>query len=264
MSWAGGSFDAALLGAVLVTSLVGSLHCAGMCGVFVAMAVGAGERGSRLRLQVLYHGGRLVGYITLGVIAGAVGQAVDLGAHTAGLHHTAAIVAAAMVLLIGIATALKELGVRLPRAPRFALAQLAFEKGARISQRVSAPGRALVIGLLTALLPCGWLYAFALVAAGTASPLFGGMVMMTFWIGTVPILAAVGQGAGSLRARLGPKARMAAALLVAALGAGILLRGFDADLSDVRTAMTVADDGSVDLTKAGEAPCPLCVTGESQ
>ncbi len=155
MSGAGGSFDAALLGAVLVTSLVGSLHCAGMCGVFVVMAVGPGDRGSRLRLQGLYHGGRLVGYTTLGVIAGAVGQAVDVGAHAAGLHHTAAIVAAVMVLLIGVATGLKELGVRLPRAPRFAVAQRAFEKGARVSQRLSAPGRALVIGLLTALLLAG-------------------------------------------------------------------------------------------------------------
>ncbi len=86
--------------------------------------------------------------------------------------------------------------------------------------------------------------------------------MATFWVGTVPILAAVGQGAGTLRARLGPKARMAAAILVAALGAGILMRGFDADLSGVRTAMTVSDDGTIDLKNAGEAPCPLCVTGE--
>lgn len=262
MNGAGGTFDSMLLGAVLVTSLVGSLHCAGMCGVFVAMAVGSGDSRARVRLQILYHGGRLVGYVTLGAIAGAIGRAVDLGAHAAGLHHTAAIVAAVMVLLIGVATGLKELGVRLPRGPRFKIAQRFFEKGARASQRLSAPGRALVIGLLTALLPCGWLYAFALVAAGTAHPVYGGLVMAVFWVGTVPVLAIVGLGAGSLRAKLGPRARMLAAFLVAGLGAGILLRGFDADLSGVRSAMKVSDDGSLDVSQAGEAPCPLCVTSE--
>ena len=49
---------------------------------------------------------------------------------------------------------------------------------------------ALATGLLTTLLPCGWLYAFVALAAGTASAPLGALVMLTFWIGTLPAIAA--------------------------------------------------------------------------
>src|SRR5690606_10362020 len=48
--------------------------------------------------------------------------------------------------------------------------------------------RATALGLLSALLPCGWLYAFVLGAAATGSALAGALVLLTFWSGTVPIL----------------------------------------------------------------------------
>ncbi len=259
----GVSLDFALYGTVLVASLVGSLHCAGMCGVFVAMAVGAGDRVSRARLQALYHGGRLVGYTTLGVIAGSVGRAVDIGASEIGLHHAAAIAAAASVLLVAAAHAAAELGVRLPRAPAPPFARRLFAGGARAAQRFSPSGRALTIGLLTALLPCGWLYAFALIAAGAASPVSGGLVMAAFWVGTVPVLALIGAGAGTLRKRMGVRARVAVTLLVGVLGAGVLLRGVEADLSGVRKAMQVSGETGVpDVSQTADAPCPLCVTAE--
>jgi sulfite exporter TauE/SafE len=49
-----------------------------------------------------------------------------------------------------------------------------------------------MIGLCTTLLPCGWLYAFAITAAGTGNPVYGGWVMAVFWVGTLPLLIAVG------------------------------------------------------------------------
>jgi len=255
--------DLTLYGTVLVASLVGSLHCAGMCGVFVAMAVGAGDRVSRARLQALYHGGRLVGYTTLGVIAGSIGRAVDIGASEIGLHHAAAIAAAVSVLLVAAVHAAAQLGVRVPRAPAPPLARRLFAGGARAAQRLSPSGRALTIGLLTALLPCGWLYAFALIAAGAASPISGGLVMAAFWVGTVPVLALIGAGAGTLRRRMGVRARVAATLLVGVLGAGVLLRGVNADLSGVREAMQVSGETSAaDVARTAEAPCPLCETSD--
>ena len=51
----------ALCGAVLGASLLGSLHCAGMCGGLVAFAAGAGAEGprrARFARHVAYHGGR--------------------------------------------------------------------------------------------------------------------------------------------------------------------------------------------------------------
>jgi len=261
------SGDLALLGAVLAASLVGSLHCAGMCGVFVAMATGGGA--SRARLQTMYHGGRLVGYSVLGAASGAVGRALDLGAESVGLTRVAAIIAAVTIIVIGAAAVAKELGARLPRAGTPRWAQRAFERGAAAAQRVGPTRRALAIGLLTVLLPCGWLYAFAVVAAGTASPALGSLVMATFWIGTVPVLAFIGLGAGAVRRRLGPRARLAAAVLVMGLGAATLFRAAGADLSGVRSAMASEQPGAVaspaaDVARAKDAPCPLCVTAEEK
>jgi sulfite exporter TauE/SafE len=65
-------------------------------------------------------------------------------------------------------------------------------------------GRAFLIGLVTTLLPCGWLYTFVAVAGSTGSMSGGAAVMMAFWIGTVPMLLAVAAGAARL---FGPFAR---------------------------------------------------------
>lgn len=263
-----GANDLPLLLAVLVTSFVGSLHCAGMCGVFVAMATGAGQgKGERARLQAMYHGGRLIGYTALGVACGALGRALDLGAASLGLSRVAIWLAAGTIILVGLAAVLKELGVRPPRMASPKWAQRAFQAGAMAAQGLGPVRRAGVIGLLTVLLPCGWLYAFAVMAAGTASPLHGGLVMATFWVGTVPVLAFVGLGAGAIRQRLGPRARLAAACLVVAVGAGTLMRASGADLSGVRATMGADESGAVaapvvDVEAAKDASCPLCEAAE--
>lgn len=259
----------AMVGAVLVASLVGSLHCAGMCGVFVAMACGLDQRGgsAHARLQSAYHGGRLVGYTTLGVIAGSLGRALDLGASAVGLAHGAAILAAVTMLVIGVGVLLQDRGVRVTHLKPPQFVQRAFRKGVALSEKLTPTRRALTIGLLTALLPCGWLYAFALVAAGTASPAWGAAIMASFWVGTVPVLAGVGLGARVAHTRLGPWLRTTGAVVIVALGAFTLFRVSDADLSVVRAAMGAeagaAELRSSSLDAASEAPCPLCVEGEA-
>jgi len=61
-----------LILAIFAASVLGSLHCAGMCGAFVAIAVQ--DRGNWRRhasLQAAYHGGRLASYLSLGIAAGS-------------------------------------------------------------------------------------------------------------------------------------------------------------------------------------------------
>jgi hypothetical protein len=82
-----------------------------------------------------------------------------------------------------------------------------------------AAPRAALIGALTTLLPCGWLYAFAATAAGTARPLSGAGVMAVFWLGTLPMMATLGLGA---RRMLGPlAARLPVATSILLLIAGL-------------------------------------------
>jgi len=54
-----------------------------------------------------------------------------------------------------------------------------------------AASRAWLVGVLTGLLPCGWLWAFVITAGGTADPVAGATVMAVFWLGTVPAMTGI-------------------------------------------------------------------------
>ena len=108
---------APLAASVLVASVVGSPHCAGMCGGLVAFCTGIGE-GRRSRSALVgYHGARLLSYAIVGVAAGAVGLALDLGGAMAGVQRIAAIAAGVTICLFGVATLLRLGGVRLACVP---------------------------------------------------------------------------------------------------------------------------------------------------
>ena len=102
----------ALLVTVLAASLVGSLHCVGMCGPFVAFYSGAdGSSGvRRLLSHAGYSGGRLVAYLLLGLAAGAIGAALDLAGALAGVQRVAAVVAGIVMVAWGVIALLRIRG----------------------------------------------------------------------------------------------------------------------------------------------------------
>ncbi len=190
---------------IFVASLTGSLHCAGMCGAFVLLAITGGDPKAKgaLSLHAGYHGGRLVTYMTLGAIAGLIGAGLDIGGSFVGFQRTAAVAAGGAMIIFGVVALLRLKGVRIPKAPVPRRWTRFVEKAHAFAMRQRPMTRALLIGLLTTLLPCGWLYMFVIVAASTASPLEGPVVMAVFWLGTVPVLVTVGGLARRLAGRLG-------------------------------------------------------------
>jgi len=211
----------ALLTTVVLASLIGSLHCAGMCGGLVAFY--SGSDGSRGRKQLAshgaYNGGRLAAYLVLGAAAGSIGAAFDLAGSLAGVQRSAAIIAGVFMVTWGVLALLRLRGVRLfsHRADRSPV-------GGWIRRGLSLVGnrppviRALTVGLLTGLLPCGWLWAFLVTAAGTGSAIGGTLVMLVFWLGTIPILLATGLGAQVLAIPLRRHVPSVTAVLLVALG----------------------------------------------
>jgi sulfite exporter TauE/SafE len=177
-----------LIATLFAASILGSLHCAGMCGPFVAIAVGSGER--KVLTQSAYHAGRLVTYLILGLLAGAAGQLVNLGSTLAGIQPVAAGLAGATMVFFGGITLLRVWGWKIPAGAMPPLLMAILRKGHLAAAGAPPVVRAGAIGLLTTFLPCGWLYAFVLVAAGTASAAQGAMTMAVFWAGTLPILVA--------------------------------------------------------------------------
>ncbi len=214
----------ALIAAVLVASLLGSLHCAGMCGAFLAFAVAAEDESPRraarrrMALNAAYNGGRLITYTILGAVGGLIGSAVDLGGAAVGLRSAAAMLAGAMMVGFGVITILRLRGVRVPAPPVPEALRGVVVRGHRAVAAWNPLTRALAIGLLTTFLPCGWLYAFAITAAGTGNPLSGAATMAAFWLGTLPVMASLGVGIQSLAGPLRRRLPMLTSLALVAVG----------------------------------------------
>lgn len=190
----------ALAGSVLAASLVGSAHCAGMCGGIAAFCAGAGECGGRRSgvASAAYHLSRALSYAATGAAAGAFGWMLDAGGALVGAQRVTAVAAGIAVAVVGVALLMSAGGFDAGRAGLPAWLRAAVSGVHRAAAAMPPVRRAAVIGLATPLLPCGWLWAFALVAAGTGSAAWGAAVMLAFWAGTVPVLATVGAGIAAL------------------------------------------------------------------
>jgi hypothetical protein len=212
--------DNALIALGFTTGLFTSLHCVGMCGPLV-LAVGlSGEGqatfGGTLLRSVLWHAGRGVGLLGIGIALGALGQSLQLGRGPAIL----AVVAGALTVLVALA-----LPGWLPLPKRLRDGAGAF--GQRFMGRLA--GRrglwsALLVGLGTVLLPCGPLYGIWAQAAALGT--WGAALLVgAFWAGTVPLLLALGVGGGVAWPRLRRFALPVATALLLASGAVLIFRG---------------------------------------
>jgi len=201
---------------VLLASLVGSVHCAAMCGAFTCVyADPAASNATSLRRHLGYNGGRLVAYLLLGTIAGALGLAVN---QAAGATRIAAFVAGGLMILWGLDGILAARGTSLLHAPVPAGWRHAMGSALQHVTRQPPMTRAVATGLLTALLPCGWLYVFVVAAAATGSPLRSAAIMAVFWVGTLPMMLAVGHGAQRLLGRFRDRLPVISATAVLLLG----------------------------------------------
>ncbi len=177
---------------LFVASLLGSGHCAAMCGGFVACYSGVG--GGRITPIISYNLARLFIYALLGVAAGWLGQSVDLAASFTGIKNFSSILIGFLLIAWGLAalfsigswsTSSNRLGKTLTRAYDFCAGKIFNHLPTNWNKR------AMIVGLLSGFLPCGWLYAFVALAAATAQPVAGALTMAVFWLGTVPYLVAV-------------------------------------------------------------------------
>lgn len=211
---------AALLTTVFLASLLGSLHCVGMCGGFVAFYSGTdGSGGSRRLLSHgAYSGGRLVAYSILGLLAGTIGAALDLAGSMAGVQRIAAMVAGVVMILWGIFALLQIGGVKVFKHGSGSSISNWLRRGISMVGQRPPVVRAATVGLLSGILPCGWLWAFVVTAAGTGSALGGVAVMAVFWAGTVPILLALGLGAQVLSIPMRRHIPAVTAVILVALG----------------------------------------------
>lgn len=165
---------------IVSSSFFGSWHCAGMCGPVATLM-------STRQGLWSYHLGRLVSYALLGALAGGLGQ-FFLNSQFVALRWISATLLA-LVLLGSGASLLLPARWRNLLQNHFMVRRIW-----QVIRRMQAfhVGRStFVVGLLTALLPCGWLYTYVTAAIATQSPFAGAATLVLFWAGGLPALSAV-------------------------------------------------------------------------
>lgn len=173
---------------LFVAGLASSVHCLGMCGPF-AVAI-AGNRRERTWIRsALYNAARVNTLVVIGAACGAVGAVVVAVGPVHHVERGLALVAGGLMLLVG----LEMLGLLEQVTGRMVYSiqrRLGRALGSVMrSESLAAP---VALGVFNAFLPCHLIYAFAARAAGTGSIGEGALTMMSFGLGTVPSMLAVG------------------------------------------------------------------------
>lgn len=202
--------------------LVGSLHCAGMCGpIAIALAhIGAPTQhlGARFLVgRLAYNLGRVITYGAMGAVFGLAGRAAWL----AGAQRAVSI-ALGVALLAGLVLARPNVSGRFFGG---LIERLKSPMSALLRRR--SPDALLMLGLLNGLLPCGLVYVAAAGAMATGDVFAGTCYMLVFGGGTVPMMLALGVSGRlvpvALRLRLA-KAIPVSVVLMASL---LVLRGLE-------------------------------------
>ncbi len=206
------------IGAAFTSGLLGSLHCAAMCGG-IAASVGLGaRRGNAFASALRVNLARIASYTLAGAIAGGIGGGIVAIARFEQLQ-IALRVALGLVLIV-VALRLFDRRGRLGflRAPAGRLWQFLAPLQKRLMP-ADTPLRQLGVGVLWGWLPCGLSGTLLLAAWFSASAATGGLLMAAFGFGTLATMLPLAWTGSRLFASFERSgARTAAAGLVLAAG----------------------------------------------
>ncbi|MBU0531640.1 MAG: sulfite exporter TauE/SafE family protein [Candidatus Uhrbacteria bacterium] len=179
------------LGIAFLIGIVASLSTclAVVGGVVISFAAKYQARGSfyesNIKPHLLFHLGRLLSFFFLGGLLGVLGSWFNPSGTLMGWFT----IALALVLvwiglnIMGILPSLTKTGIRMPKATLKTWNRL---------QSSDHPLTPIVIGAFTFFLPCGFTQSMQLFAVSTGNFLTGALTMLTFGLGTGPVLLGLG------------------------------------------------------------------------
>jgi len=171
-------------GTAFVVGLIASVSTcmAVVGGLVLSVSASFAKEGDRVRPQLYFHMGRLLSFAVLGGVIGALGSIFQIGA------------TGTFVLSMIVAVVLLLLGVNLleifPSLKRFQLT-MPNVIGKRV-QGLKNMNHALtpfLVGGATFFLPCGFTQSMQLYTLTTGSYWTGSLLMLSFALGTLPVLA---------------------------------------------------------------------------
>jgi sulfite exporter TauE/SafE/copper chaperone CopZ len=171
-------------GTAFVVGLIASVSTcmAVVGGIVLSLSASYAKEGDKVRPQTLFHVGRLVSFFLLGGIIGVLGSVFQLGA--TGMHVLGLVVALVLLILginlLDIFPWVKKLQLTMPTGLGNRV------HGLKNANHVLTP---LVVGVVTFFLPCGFTQSMQIYTLTTGSFLKGGLTMLAFALGTLPVLA---------------------------------------------------------------------------
>ncbi|MDX1951180.1 MAG: sulfite exporter TauE/SafE family protein [Verrucomicrobiota bacterium] len=205
-----------MLLSAFIMGLVGSLHCAAMCGPLVlAVPVRGNSRRAILASRVVYHLGRIAIYGVLGLVFGLIGKSLAL----VGIQQWLSILtgsALLIFLLLGQAR-LKNPLLKLPL-----WLKTVFHRFLAAPSWMSLA----CLGGINGLLPCGLVYAAGTVSIASGSVEMAVRQMLLFGLGTLPVMLAISLAGNSFSRWTAQKPlRALVPLTLGIIGLALLLRG---------------------------------------
>jgi len=203
--------------------ILGSMHCAGMCGGLVTtLSMG------RPRLWVTgllaYQFGRVSTYTLLGIIAGIIGSVISGITWFSQAQFYLSILAGIMMITFGL-----HIAGWMPDP--FTRVISRFYKFTGLGQWVatartsSNPASWYFVGALNGLLPCGLVYAALSLNLAVGDPVRSSIGMFLFGLGTVPSMMLVPVIFKKLTTAIRARTVKVAAVLVVLVGVVTMLRG---------------------------------------
>lgn len=192
------------LASAFLVGLLGSLHCAGMCGGIVAtLSMGsiASQPSPPARLwlsQLLYNLGRVGSYMIAGGLAAWAGSSLQSHALPQYAHY-GKFISAMFMLALGLYVAGWTRLLHPIERGGWVLWRRMEPLGRRLLP-VRGPLHALALGGIWGWLPCGMVYAVLAWALTAPGPLDGALLMAAFGLGTLPMLLLLGGAASRLNA----------------------------------------------------------------
>ncbi|MBL7749974.1 MAG: sulfite exporter TauE/SafE family protein [Chitinophagaceae bacterium] len=210
-----------IISAAFLMGLVGSLHCVGMCGpLALALPVSHANDGNRLLGGLVYNSGRIITYGVMGVVLGLAGQFLL----PVTWLQTLSIVFGVIILLYlflpvkRITSSVSFLSSL--NKPFLALRQAMGKLFTR--QKFSS---LFSIGLLNGLLPCGLVYLAISSSFITGNAWKGGMFMLFFGLGTLPLMLATVFFGSYMNQQIRSRLRRAVPVFLFVMAALLILRG---------------------------------------
>ena len=181
-------------GTAFVIGIIASLSTcmAVVGGLLLSMSATFAKEGDKIRPQLMFHGGRIVSFFILGGVIGAIGSAFTLSA------------SATFILSLVVGIVMLILGINLLDtfhwAKKFQLSMPKFvAKHAHGVSKFNHTLTPLLVGVATFFLPCGFTQSMQLYTLTTGSFLEGGLTMLAFALGTLPVLALVSFSSFSIK-----------------------------------------------------------------